>query len=158
MNDLSAPEPVIKWSEEWWAKAKPEVRAHRCTAHRKNGDRCKRAAIQGGRVCTHHGGSAPAVKAKARQRLEDAADRMAHELLKMAVDENVSDAVKLAAIRDALDRAGLSARTAVSVAIAPKPWEQIFEDISRDSRAESRRQRGMPDNDGLDAIEGINTT
>lgn len=35
--------------------------------------------------------------------------------------QNVSDAVKLAAIRDALDRAGLSARTAVSVAIAPQP-------------------------------------
>ena len=45
--------------------AKPEVRAHRCTAHRKNGDRCKRAAIAGGTVCTHHGGSAPAVKAEA---------------------------------------------------------------------------------------------
>ena len=96
MSDLSAPEPVVKWSEEWWANAKPEVQAHRCTAHRKNGDRCKRAAIQGGRVCTHHGGNAPAVKAKARQRIEDAADRMARELLKMAVDENVSDAVPVA--------------------------------------------------------------
>ena len=149
MNDLSTPEPVVKWSEQWWANAKPEVQAHRCTAHRKNGDRCKRAAIAGGRVCTHHGGNAPAVKAKARQRLEDAADRMARELLKMAVDENVSDAVKLAAIRDALDRAGLSARTAVSVAIGPKPWEQIFDDIVGGSRAESRARRGVPD-DGLD--------
>jgi hypothetical protein len=147
MSKLSTPQPVIKWSEQWWANAKPEVQAHRCTAHRKNGDRCKRAAIAGGRVCTHHGGNAPAVKAKARQRLEDAADRMARELLKMAVDDNVSDAVKLAAIRDALDRAGLSARTAVSVAIAPKPWEQIFTDISSGSRAESRRRRGMPDDE-----------
>ena len=158
MNDLSTPQPVVKWSEQWWANAKPEVQAHRCTAHRKNGDRCKRAAINGGRVCTHHGGNAPAVKAKARQRIEDAADRMARELLKMAVDENVSAAVKLAAIRDALDRAGLSARTAVSVAIAPKPWEVIFDDIVGGSRAESRWRRGMPDNDGLAAIEGINAT
>jgi hypothetical protein len=84
MTGLSAPGPVVKWSEQWWANAKPEVAAHRCSAHRKNGDRCKRAAIAGGRVCTHHGGNAAAVKAKARQRLEDAADGMARELLKMA--------------------------------------------------------------------------
>jgi|SRR6476619_5643227 hypothetical protein len=147
MTDLSTPGPGVKWSEQWWANAKPEVRAHRCTAHRKTGDRCKRAAINGGRVCTHHGGSAPAVKAKARQRLEDAADRMARELLKMAVDENVSDAVKLAAIRDALDRAGLSARTAVSVEVGRRPFEQIFDYIVGGSRAESRAHRGVPDDE-----------
>jgi hypothetical protein len=128
----------------------PEVQAHRCTAHRKNGDRCKRAAITGGRVCTHHGGSAPAVKAKARQRIEDAADRMARELLNMAVDENVSDAVKLAAIRDALDRAGLSAKTAVNVEVVAA-FEVIFDDIVGGSRAESRRRRGIPD-DELDDL------
>jgi hypothetical protein len=146
MRDLSASEPVVKWSEWWWAHAKPQVAAHRCTAHRKNGDRCKRAAINGGRVCTHHGGNAPAVKAKARQRLEDAADRMARELLKMAVDENVSGAVKLAAIRDALDRAGLAAKTAVEVEVGPpKPYEAILERIEAGSRAEWRRARGIPD-------------
>ncbi len=87
------------------------------------------------------------MKAKARQRLEDAADRMARELLKMGVDENVSHAVKLAAIRDALDRAGLSAKTAVSVEVGAKPWEQIFDDITGGSRAESRRRRGVPDDE-----------
>jgi hypothetical protein len=55
---------------------------------------------------------------------------MAHELLKMAVDENVTDAVKLAAIKDALDRAGLGARTAVSVEVGSRPFEQIFDYIA----------------------------
>jgi hypothetical protein len=52
----------------------------------------------------------------------------------MATDTNVSDAVKLAAIKDALDRAGLNAETAVE--IEGKPYQSVFEAIESGSRSE----------------------
>lgn len=126
-------------------------RTNFCTARKTNGDPCMNAPINGANVCRFHGGSAPQVKAAARRRLEEAADRMARELLRMAGDEGVSDNVKLAAIKDALDRAGVSARTAVDVTVDPKPWEQVFASMAAGdatttspgggSRAESRARR-----------------
>lgn len=50
--------------------------SRRCTAHRKNGARCQLAAIHGGTVCHKHGGSAPQVKRKARQRIEETVERL----------------------------------------------------------------------------------
>jgi len=149
MSDLSAPEPIERWARS----AHPE---RRCTAHRKNGDQCKNAARHGTNVCDFHGAKAPQVKRKARQRIEEAADRMACELLKMATDDNVADSVKLAAIRDALDRAGLAAKAAVEVEVGPpKPYEAIFERIEAGSRAEYRQSRGIPDGgEGKRALAG----
>jgi len=81
---------------------------------------------------------------------------MACELLKMATDDNVADTVKLAAIRDALDRAGLAARTAVSVEVGPpKPYEAIFERIEAGSRDEYRRsQHAFEANEGGRGVAG----
>lgn len=49
-----------------------------CKAHRRNGDQCGNHAIKGAEVCRMHGGSIPAVKAKAAQRVaeEKAAAKM----------------------------------------------------------------------------------
>ncbi|MEV0673968.1 hypothetical protein [Mycobacterium sp. NPDC050441] len=52
---------------------------------------------------------------------------MAKELLNMATDESVSDAVKLNAIRDGLDRAGL--RPGIEVEIGVKPIDQIMDGL-----------------------------
>lgn len=119
----------------------PDLR--RCTAHSsRTGEPCKLPPVKGSNVCRSHGAAAPQVKAKARRRLEDAADRMARELLKMATDDNVGAGVKLAAIKDALDRAGVSARNAVDVEVGTRPFEQIFDAISS-LTTESPPQRGF---------------
>ena len=95
-------------------------------------------------MCPAHGASAPQVKAAAKRRLDQAADVLVQKLLRFALDDDAPDNIALAAIRDALDRAGLIAPKTIDVAIAPQPWEQIFDDIVGGSRAESRRRRGMP--------------
>jgi hypothetical protein len=139
MNDVSGIEPMEeprKWNPE-----------RRCTAHRKNGDRCRKAAILGGNVCATHGGRARQVRAKAQQRLAEATDLMAKSLLKMATDCNVSDSVKLAAIRDALDRGGVGIKAEIE--LTAKPYEAVFEqiDMQGGSRAEHRHALGVEDDD-----------
>jgi hypothetical protein len=113
-----------KFSEEYWAEKTDHIR---CKAHRKNGNQCLRPALRGTTVCFRHGGAAPQVKSAARARLENAADRMARTLLGIA-DSAESEAVKLAAVKDALDRAGLGAKSEVTVEL--KPWERLMGDIA----------------------------
>ncbi len=71
---------------------------------------------------------------------------MARQLLNMATDDDVSDTVKLAAIRDALDRAGVSGKAELELSVKePKPYEQIFNGFSAMSRADYRAHReGSP--------------
>lgn len=123
-----------------------------CQARRSNGEPCQRAAVHGAGVCGTHGGRAPQVKRKARLRLEMAAQVLAKELLGLATGEDVADNVKLAAIKDALDRAGLSAKTAVEVSVDPKPFEEVLGAImSGGSRAASRAERGVADGQDVDS-------
>jgi hypothetical protein len=74
---------------------------------------------------------------------------MAKELLGIASGAE-SESVKLAATRDALDRAGVSAKQALELSTArqPEPWELLLADIAFDgianiTREESRARRGL---------------
>ena len=81
---------------------------HLCSAHRRDGEMCRAPAIKGHFVCNKHGGQLPSVKEAARRRLLEAVDPLMAELLKIALGDD-DTRVRLAAIRDALDRAGLVA-------------------------------------------------
>ena len=98
-------------------------------------------AARGANVCWVHGGSAPQVKAAAKRRLEQVADVLVQRLLGFALDGESPDALALAAIRDALDRAGLKTKTAVEVEV--KPWAEVMEGIAgiaHVTRALNRRE------------------
>ncbi len=140
INDPSSSGPmVIKWSEEWWAKASPNIR--RCKAHRKNGDQCKHAAMNGGSICQTHGGRARQVVAKAKLRLMENADPAVKQLLKIAFDDNEPTEIRLKATLAAIDRAGLGAKTEIEV--TAKPFEAILDSMDSGSRAYFRRNMGI---------------
>ena len=67
------------------------------------------APIRGGGVCRVHGGSAPQVKQAAAERIRELVDPAIDQLARL-LEAADSDAVKLSAIKDVLDRAGYSAK------------------------------------------------
>ena len=82
-----------------------------CTAKSsQSGERCKRAAIKGGKVCMMHGGKAPQVrnKAEARLALERALDPAIRELFRILNAKSVPDQVKRQMVDSVLDRNDLS--------------------------------------------------
>jgi hypothetical protein len=78
---------------------------------------------------------------------------MAKQLLGIALSAE-SEAVKLAAVKDALDRTIGKAPTTVEIG-PTKPYEELFDGITTVSRAESRRARGLPD--ASDALAGVDS-
>ncbi|MFN8229228.1 MAG: hypothetical protein U0R18_21190 [Mycobacterium sp.] len=114
----------------WRDKRLEENETRRCTAHLSDGsgERCRKWAIRGGTTCATHGSGTKAAKLAARERLDNAADRMAKELLKIALTAD-SESVALAAVRDALDRTIGKAPTTVEIG-ASKPYEAVFDGIS----------------------------
>lgn len=122
----------ITRSELWWELlAKPtDVR---CEAHYKSGSRCRREAIAGGNVCGQHGGSIPAVRAKAAARIGNAADEMVKRLHAMLDDPSVDAREKVKIAQDMLDRAGLNATEKLLVGMGEVDTvERLFRDLLSD--------------------------
>lgn len=65
----------------------------KCSARRSDGEPCAKWAIRGGSVCNTHGGSAPAVRAKAAERLEQQRQRAAAARLGCPSEVDPADAL-----------------------------------------------------------------
>lgn len=113
-KDLSSPGP----------KESPK---RRCSARKKDGTPCRKPPIIGGTVCMSHGGAAKHIREAARNRLLASQDWLMAELLRIAKSSK-NDSVKLKAIRDALDRAGLSARQEVHIEGKVSLFDELFAD------------------------------
>lgn len=96
-----------------------------CTGVVKSGDkagqRCSKRALYGATVCLSHGAQLPVVRAKAeklvesaRLKLINAADEAAEWLLDLGAN-STSDAVRLKAATEVLDRAGVKGGVEVDV-------------------------------------------
>jgi hypothetical protein len=90
------------------------------------------------------------VQAAAKRRLQQATDALAARLLGIALDEGTSEAVRLAAIRDALDRGGVTAKAAIEVEVGPTPaFQQIFEGIARGVGRDGKPAPTLPNRPAL---------
>lgn len=88
-----------------------------CTATSKqSGQRCRRFAIPGGRVCVMHGGKAPQVQQAAKERLAALIDP-AIDRLGQLVHQTDFPSTAYQAVRDVLDRNGFKPKEQVEEAI-----------------------------------------
>lgn len=105
-----------------------------CTATSKqSGERCKRAPIVGGFVCSHHGGEIPAVRKSARERLLALVDPALDALLRALQtgppcehcgrSDADRDPVVLRAAQLVLDRSGYHPTLAIQQTPEANPYE-----------------------------------
>jgi hypothetical protein len=136
LTEFDEDENPIKrsWVVRW---VPPEER--RCKARtigrtaRYQGNRCATPAIKGGRVCKHHGGTLTNVKKAAQTALAMAALPAAEKLIHIAIKKSgVSDADRIKAIVQILDRAGVEGRQTVEIEIAP--WQKVLERVYADGQ------------------------
>jgi hypothetical protein len=99
----------------------------RCTAtSAASGERCKRAAIKGGFVCTSHGGASPQARKKAKERLLELVDPALAALQKVLTSD-ADDSVKVRAALGILDRTGF--KPGVQITVGVSKWDELLDDV-----------------------------
>ena len=121
----------------YWPEPDPD---RRCVAKSKqSGQRCRRYREPGMTVCRIHGGGSPQVKRKAALRLLELVDPAISVMARIMVDQTASEAARLRAAENVLDRAGV-----------PRQIEALPGDVAREvlterliaMRAEQAMQEG----------------
>lgn len=110
----------------------------RCKAHKKTGERCKKAPIAGGTVCRFHGGAAKQVKRTAQQRLK-ALQPLAVKTYERAMhSDELPTAVRAATA--ALDRSGMGPSSHIEVDTF-KPWQKALMKMSSDAKPKRKGKK-----------------
>lgn len=104
----------------------PEAWKVRCIAHRKNGEQCKKWAMQGQSVCGTHGGRAKQNLTKAKERIAMLADVAAQRVDALSKEAR-SEQVRFLATKDLLDRAKIGTGQELTVTVAK--WEENMDDV-----------------------------
>jgi hypothetical protein len=120
MTQRKAPRGRIRGTEadaDLMAAGDP-LAAVQCSATSKqSGQRCRRPAIAGGRVCRHHGGAAPQVAAKARDRLMALQAPAIETLAFLMKKRGQFPSTAYAAARDVLDRTEGKAKETIDLKV-----------------------------------------
>ena len=83
---------------------------------------CRKQAIKGGTVCRMHGGGAPQVEKKARERLNDLVDPAINKLAE-ALEHGKLSPQAITAARDILDRTGYKPGVDLKVTGGPRVYD-----------------------------------
>lgn len=137
-----------RWEIRW---VPPDDR--RCKARpigklaRWMGNRCSSRAVIGGSVCKAHGGSLPTVRKAAQAALARAALPAAEKLIHIAITKRgVSDADRIKALIQILDRAGVEGRQTIELEV--KPWQKVLANVYGQATGE-----GIGEDEGTEEVD-----
>lgn len=149
-------------SPNWKPTVDKPIPSVRCVKIKKDGERCDRWSIRGATVCLSHGGALPNVKQHAaavvetaRMRLIDMTDEAVTVLGELTLP-GTSDAIRLKAATEILDRAGIKGGMDINIEVEHKidPSATIAERLSQISQRNKKSlEKGTEDIIDAEVVE-----